>query len=135
SLLLRAVQALGRRPYDIVHAQFGTVGLAVHALRRHGVLEGRLVVHFRGADSSSFVRARGEDVYDDLFAGADHLLTNSDWFHRRLADLGCPPERLGVLRSGIDPAGFPYREPRRIGARDTLRLVTVGRLVEKKGVE
>lgn len=123
-----------RGSYDIIHAQFGTDGLRALALRRCGVLEGRLVTSFRGHDISSFVQQHGTQVYDRLFAEGDFFFANCDFFRDRAIALGCDPARIRTLGSGIDLGRFPYRQRRRHAGGRT-RLATVGRLVEKKGIE
>jgi colanic acid/amylovoran biosynthesis glycosyltransferase len=57
-----------------------------------------------------------------------------DFLGRRLVELGAPPERIVVHRTGIDLERWPHRTAAPAGDR-SLRLVTVGRLVEKKGIE
>jgi colanic acid/amylovoran biosynthesis glycosyltransferase len=57
---------------------------------------------------------------------------NSEFFRKSLMALGCPPEKVLVQHSGIDVTAFPFRgiqqpDPTR------LKLLSVGRLVEKKG--
>jgi colanic acid/amylovoran biosynthesis glycosyltransferase len=134
SLFYAALPLLGARQYDIVHCQFGTVGLVALGLRELGVLRGRLVTTFRGFDISKFVESRGERVYDRLFAGGDLMLANCRHFRDELLRLGCPPERVRINRSGIDCSRFPFRtHETRANARP--RILTVGRLVEKKGIE
>ena len=123
----------GRGPFDIIHCQFGTYALKALALRRSGILEGQLVTSFRGYDISSFVQHSGESVYDRLFAEGDWFFANCDFFRDRAIALGCDPTRIRTLGSGIDLRCFPYR-PRVRPADGRTRLVTVGRLVEKKGV-
>jgi colanic acid/amylovoran biosynthesis glycosyltransferase len=59
----------------------------------------------------------------------------SDFWRTRLIELGCPPDQIAVHHMGIELSKFPL--PKRRGARgdDTVRLLSVARLVEKKGVE
>ena len=52
-------------PYDVVHCQFGTLAAPVLALRRAGLLDARVVVHFRGNDISTFVHRAGPAAYDE----------------------------------------------------------------------
>ncbi len=133
--LLSVARRLGTgREYDVVHCQFGTVGRAALALYDGGLIDGALVVSFRGADISRFVQRHGERVYDRVFRRADYVFTNCAHFERRLHQLGCDSSRLQVLYSGIDCARFPFRPRSRSGTRP-VRLITVGRLVEKKGIE
>jgi colanic acid/amylovoran biosynthesis glycosyltransferase len=133
-LLYTAVPLLGRGRYDIVHCQFGTTGLQGQLLRSIGALNGRLVVTFRGLDISQHVKQFGHTVYNELFAGGDFFLTNCEYFRRRLIELGCEEQKLLVHASGIDCRRFAFaaRCPQPDGS---IRLVTVGRLVEKKGIE
>ncbi len=138
ALAMRLVQhaaALGPGEcYDVIHCQFGDIGLATLALLDAGVLEGALVVSFRGWDISSFVHERGREVYRRLFARGDGFFTNCVYFQQRLLELGCPAGKLEVLYSGIDAARFPLKHHDYAPDRP-LRLVTVGRLVGKKGIE
>ena len=132
--LRRTARFLPARPYDICYCAFGMDAPHALRLRRLGVLGGDLVVAFRGADTTKYVARRGPRVYARTFREARLLLPVCDFLGRRLVELGAPPERVVVHRTGIDLRRWPYRErePARGGR---LRLVTVGRLVEKKGIE
>lgn len=131
--LRRTARFLPVRPYDISYCAFGMDAPHALRLRRLGVLHGALVVAFRGADTTKYVARRGPRVYARTFRDARLLLPVCDFLGRRLVELGAPAERVVVHRTGIDLRRWPYRErhPDRGGR---LRLVSVGRLVEKKGV-
>jgi colanic acid/amylovoran biosynthesis glycosyltransferase len=123
------------RAFDIVHCQFATLGLQSLRHRRLGTLQTRkLVVHLRGYDISQFVQERGADVYRDLFASADLFIANCEYFRQRAIDLGADPEKVIVIGSAIDCSHFSIK-PAGYGDRRRPRLVSVGRLVEKKGFE
>jgi len=94
----------------------------------------KLVVAFRGRDISEQIATHGEHIYDELFREADACLPNCKFFAERLKGLGCPPERIRVVHSGVFPEQFPFRPPAYDG-QGFVRLLTVGRLVEKKGIE
>jgi colanic acid/amylovoran biosynthesis glycosyltransferase len=132
--LRRTARFLPTRPYDICYCAFGMDAPHALRLRRLGVLGGELVVAFRGADATKYVARRGPRVYARTFRQARLLLPVCEFLGRKLVELGAPPERVLVHRTGIDLRRWPYRrrEPTRDGH---LRLVTVGRLVEKKGIE
>jgi colanic acid/amylovoran biosynthesis glycosyltransferase len=132
--LRRTARFLPTRPYDICYCAFGMDAPHALRLRRLGVLGGELVVAFRGADTTKYVARRGPRVYARTFRQARLLLPVCDFLGRRLVDLGAPPERVVVHRTGIDLRRWPYREREPKGG-GRLRLVTVGRLVEKKGIE
>ncbi|MGI9333788.1 MAG: glycosyltransferase [Gammaproteobacteria bacterium] len=120
-------------PYDVVHAQFGYVGLKALRMRETGLLEGPLITHFRGSDVTQFVSSYGSRCYDRLFASGEHFLANCEHFRARAIELGCPSDRIAVLGTGIDLRRFPFSEPAAVQG-DTTRLMSVGRLVEKKGL-
>jgi colanic acid/amylovoran biosynthesis glycosyltransferase len=120
--------------FDVLLCHFGPIGARAARLRDAGIVRGRVVTVFHGFDISAFVRRSGSDTYAQLFRSGDLFLPISDHWRRRLITLGCPPARIAVHRMGIDCSKFDFAtRARREG--EPLRLVTVARLVEKKGVE
>ena len=129
----RAAPYLNCGKFDVVHCQFGPLGLAALSLRDLGVLDAPIVTSFRGYDASRYVQDHGEHVYRPLFADGDGFLPNCDFFSRRLIDLGCDASKIEILRSGINCRRFsPFR--RDLSARATINISSTGRLVEKKGL-
>ena len=120
-------------PFDIIHCQFGTLAKPALQLRRVAGLSGKIVVHFRGFDISKHVKENGRHVYDSVFRDADFFLANCQYFKDKAISLGCPEDRIAVLPSGIDGSRFPVRERTRVRGQP-VRIATVGRLVEKKGI-
>lgn len=132
SLYQAAVLQNGGR-YDILHCQFATLGEFVLKHKRAGLLSGKVVVHFRRYDISEVIKTCGPHVYDDLFATADHFIANCEHFRQKAITLGCPADRIDVVGSGIDLANFPFRGAKRL-SEGAVRFVTIGRLIERKGV-
>ena len=121
-------------PLDVVHAQFATLGLLALRHRRYGTLRTRaLVVHLRGYDVTRHVRESGRDVYAALFREAQLFVANSEHFRQAAIALGCPAEKAIVIGSPIDTDRFAPPAAREPLEGRPLRLVAVGRLVEKKG--
>ncbi|SMF58948.1 colanic acid/amylovoran biosynthesis glycosyltransferase [Tistlia consotensis] len=131
-MLFWAHRLIAEPPFDVLHCHFGPVGAMVEQLRAIGAVQGRLVTTFHGADLTVCLR-RQPDAYRRLLRRGDLFLPISDYLAGRLARLGCPAERIGVLRMGVDLQRFAVR-PRRRAPGEPLRVVTVGRLVDKKGV-
>ena len=129
----RAAGVLPSERYDVCYAAFGQDGLRARRLQRSGALVGPLAVAFRGADITKFVAIRGRGVYRGLFRRAALLLPVCDAFARRLGALGAPAERVVVHRTGIALARWRWRD-RAEEPGGPLRLVSIGRLVEKKGI-
>ena len=121
------------RKFDIVHCQFGTLG--AQALRHAGLRTLRfrkLVVHIRGFDITMHVKENGATVYEALFRRADQVIANCEHFRRRAIDLGCPPAKATVVGSAIDCRRFAMKDDNDATGRP-VRVLAIGRLVEKKG--
>jgi colanic acid/amylovoran biosynthesis glycosyltransferase len=119
--------------FDIICCHFGPNGLAGLSAKQWGA-RGKLVTVFHGHDLSAFLETKGEDVYDGLFARGDLFLPVNRRWRDRLLELGFSEDKVLVHHMGIDLERFRFRERRaRRGGR--VKIVTVARLVEKKGVE
>ncbi len=119
--------------YDIVHCHFGTVGQFVAELKRMGALRGRLITAFHGYDVTQYIKQNGRNVYARLFRNCDIVMPISEKWKNELARLGCEEEKIVVHRMGIDTEKY-YFNPRVPRAGNKIRLLTVARLVEKKGI-
>lgn len=133
NLLFRATTVLNRPEYDIIHAHFGPNGAMAVELIELGLLHGPVVTTFHGYDLTSYVESRNETVYARLFRYGARMLPVSDLWASRLLELGCDPEKVIVHRMGIDLKRFTHRK-RRLPADRELILLSVARLVEKKGL-
>ena len=124
---------LDRPPeYDVLHAHFGPVANEFRFAR--AVWKTPLVVTFHGYDFSVVPRLHGSDVYSRLFRDADAVMGISEYAIQKLRQIGCPAQKLSVLHTGVCLAKVPFRA-RRLQAGEPVRILTVGRLVEKKGLE
>ena len=125
---------LDKKPYDIIHCHFGPNGILGVTLKEIGVFEGKVVTVFHGYDISSYLRKHGNAVYNDLFTRGDMFLPISERWKNRLIEMGCSEQKIVVHRMGIDTGKFCYF-PRKRGKDGTVRLLTIARLIEKKGVQ
>lgn len=122
------------RPYDIIHCQFGTHALDGMILRDIGAIQGKLITSFRGYDISRYVQEEGDNVYNKLFIKGDYFLANCEYFRQKAIKLGCNSQKISVQGSGIECNRFPFI-PRNLQPNSKIHIVTIGRLVEKKGIE
>jgi colanic acid/amylovoran biosynthesis glycosyltransferase len=118
---------------DVIHCQFATVAEPFLRMREAGGLDCAIVAHFRGHDVEPFVRSGGLADLQHLWREADALISNSGFFREQLIGYGCPPDRIRVVESPVDVDNFPYTPPRLPTGRP-VQLLTVARLVEKKGI-
>ncbi len=132
SLLYQIIPFLGHKPYDIIHCQFGVLGPeGVHIKQ---VLGGtiKVVTSFRGYDATKVLH-RDPHLYDELFESGDLFLPVSRSLKDRVVAHGCPEEKIEVLPSGIDCEAFqPF--PKKSKKDNPVTVITIARLVEKKGI-
>ena len=128
-----AVLAQSGPPPDVVHAHFGDVALR----NRHASLIWPVpfVASFYGHDASRVPLREGAGVYGPLESTARCVTVLSGDMRRQLRGLGFPEEVIREQRLGIHPDRFPFH-PRSLPSEgEPVRILTVARLVEKKGVE
>ncbi|HEX8600127.1 MAG TPA: glycosyltransferase [Chloroflexia bacterium] len=122
----------GRGAYDVAHAHFGPVADKVRFVPR--LWRVPLIASFHGYDVSAWPREKGVGVYERLFRAATLVTANSHYTRQRIEALGCPPGKIRVLKMGLDLSEFAFRE-RSAPEDGRVRILSVGRLVEKKGLE
>lgn len=134
SILYKTIQFLDKGQYDIIHCHFGPLGIMGTILKDIGIIKGRLVTTFHGYDMSLYIKKEGNDVYNYIFEMGDMFLPVSERWKNELIKLGCDEKKIFVHRMGIDTRKFLFcpRKPRDNGK---VQLLTVARLVEKKGVQ
>jgi colanic acid/amylovoran biosynthesis glycosyltransferase len=120
--------------YDVVHCHFGPSGVRGALLKRLGVLRGKLVTTYYGHDVTRYPLKFGRDVYRQLFDTGDLFLVLSERMKRQLVALGCDERLIKVQHIGVDCQRLSC------GARELkkdrpLHILTIGRFVEKKGIE
>ncbi len=116
------------READVLLAHFGTEGLkwlpAAAAAGRP------LAVYFHGLDATEIL-ARTPRYYDALFGSGVGLVTNSEYLKGCLVKAGANAERVSIVPYGTD-AALTRVAPESV--RSSRRLLTIARLVPKKGV-
>jgi colanic acid/amylovoran biosynthesis glycosyltransferase len=132
--LLRLLGRLGADDgFDVLHAHFGDVALRSRFARFRWPVP--FVASFYGFDCSAFPALHGDDVYEPLFAAADGVTVLSGPMRQRVRRLGCPDDLIREHHIGVDLEAFSFRERGADTEGRAVRLLTVARLVEKKGVE
>jgi colanic acid/amylovoran biosynthesis glycosyltransferase len=113
---------------DLIHAHFGTAGALIGPIVEE--LEVPLVVSFYGYDISSLPRSpRWRARYQRLWSTASAVAVLSRAMRQTAIELGCPASKIQIIHLAKDPKKHPFRLP----SIPLRRLVSVGRLEEKKG--
>ena len=124
----------GPLDYDIVHAQMGSVARQCVMLRQAGLLPAPLVCSFRGSDLSRYLAHGIPGAYRAVFREAAWCLPVAARWVGVLETLGCPPEKIRHLPSGIPTARIPRRPAGRRGGADFPRIISACRLERYKGI-
>ena len=128
----RSPEFFERGQHDVLDAQMGQT--ARDFLFAREACRAPFVATFHGFDFSAYPRLQGTDCYQTLFGVADAITHNCEHARACLLKLGCPPQKLSKYTSSIDVDQFPFRE-RRLASGEQIRVLTVARLTEKKGIE
>ncbi len=127
-----------KEDFDIIHCQFGPIGVLGVFLKDMGVIDGKVITSFRGYDLSKDVRNKNKKEYSFLFSKGDLFLPVCHFFKKILVQMGCNQKKIIVHHSGTNLSLFEcknkYQKTTELADRQ-LTLLTVCRLVEKKGVE
>ena len=115
----------------LLHAHFGWSGPpSLVAARRLGL---PLITTFYGRDLAHRKRRwQRRGVYEELFDVGTLFICEGPAMAKTLIGIGCPMEKVRIVRIGIDLRDFPFQARVR---REPLVLLQVARLVEKKGVD
>jgi colanic acid/amylovoran biosynthesis glycosyltransferase len=133
-LFFERLECRRRPPFDVIHCHFGPNELRGLGLRNAGALQGKLVTSFYGYDISEFPRQRRRNPpYTRLFAQGELVLAISQEMQSKLIELGCDPKRIQVQPLGVKPRMFPPAIP--AAANRPIRILSIGRMVAKKGME
>ncbi|WP_416068163.1 glycosyltransferase [Rhizobium sp. ZK1] len=131
SMKLAIAVRLQSHPDSIIHCHFGPAGKVIADLKKHGLVKSPMTTVFHGYDITQYI-VEATDAYKTLFSEADLLIPISDFWRRRLTELGAPSDKIRTIRLGVDCNAFEYK--RRVAVPgETTRFITIGRMTEKKG--
>lgn len=134
ALLYQTISFLSVNDFDVIHCHFGPNGANAVRLRQAGVIKGKIVTVFHGYDLTSYLARGKPNAYGQLFDKGDLFQPISHRWEKKLIEMGCDSRKITVHRMGIEVDGIT---PMACGAspRDRIRILSVARLVEKKGIE
>ncbi|MEH2323759.1 MAG: glycosyltransferase [Nostoc sp.] len=135
TLFYATVHLLDKRPvYDIIHCHFAPNGIKALILRELGVIRGRVITTFHGYDVNKKFMREYVEMYKHILSLGDSYTVNTTFTGNMAIELGCPPNKIFKLPVGLDISEYNFQE-KTLRANETIKLITVARLVEKKGIE
>ncbi|WP_071393139.1 glycosyltransferase [Bacillus tuaregi] len=115
---------------SLIHAHHGQLGILLLPFKRKTGLP--LVTSIRGRDGTLADQPVGYlDSMKMLFKEGDEFYPVCQYLADRIIAWGCPAKKVKVLYGGVDLSKYPYSPPR--STAKTQNILSVGRLVEKKG--
>jgi colanic acid/amylovoran biosynthesis glycosyltransferase len=124
---------LRRTRATLLHVYFGHIGVHLLPYLRRARLP--VVVSFHGADAGIDVKRDSHlRPLQRLFEISALILPRSVAIAENLVELGCPPEKIRIHRTGIPLDRFPFTQ-RYPPENGQWRLFQACRLIPKKGVD
>ena len=118
--------------YDILHCHFGDVAKK-YVFLKNGISPFKLIVTFHGYDFTLIPQQYTSGFYKELFQKADLVTVGSTFAQKRLIALNCSPDKVIVLPMCVDLKKFTFK-PKYLKSGEKIKILTVARLVEKKGL-
>jgi colanic acid/amylovoran biosynthesis glycosyltransferase len=117
--------------YDVLHSHFGPNGEMISCFKMHGLIDAKVITTLHGYDMSRTIKQYNESYYSCM-KKCDLLLPVSEYWKKNLIKMGVCNEKIKVHRMGVKVNNIRYKL--RNDKRQII-VITVGRLVEKKGIE
>jgi colanic acid/amylovoran biosynthesis glycosyltransferase len=117
--------------FDIIHCHFGTTAEKIAEYQKWGLMQAPLVTSFHGFDVDD-PAIRVANRYDYLKERGALYISNSNYTKKRIVELGFDENKIQVLPVYFDTAFFTKKN---LYPGTVFHLLTVGRLVEFKGIE
>ncbi|PLX27424.1 hypothetical protein C0583_03880 [Candidatus Parcubacteria bacterium] len=122
------------RSSDIVHCHFGMIANKILTVERSIKSSAKIVVSFYGQDVERYPLLKGRDYYKYMIERSDYILAMTNFMKKRLVTLGFDSGRVRLMRSGVDLGKYKFKN-RYFYSGSIFRMVSMGRIVEKKGFD
>lgn len=126
--------SLERRTYDIIHCHFAEHSRDALLIKTISSPQAKIVTTFHGYDVNVTTSSCNPEAYREIFTKGDIFTANTSFTAKKASLLGCPAKKIKVLPVGLDISKYAFL-PRSLQPGQTIRILTVGRLVEKKGID
>lgn len=117
------------------HVHFANALEPLLQLKKIGFLKSKIIVTFHGYDAYFLPTGKPlENLVNDYKMYVEHITVNSAYLKQLLVEKGFPDSKIKIIPMGVDATIFkPVKTEKEI--KSPLKLITVARLVDLKGVE
>ena len=134
TLVYSRMSALKGKPYDIVHCHFAQHNRRALLIQSVNSPNAKIVTTFHGYDVNVISPECNPVAYAEIFSKGTAFTANTQFTAKKAEMMGCPAQKIRILPVGLDISRYPYL-PRQLQNDEPIKIVTVGRLVEKKGID
>lgn len=123
---------------DVFHVQNAMMGTAIAEMKENGLLKSKLITTFHGHEAhfkNETVLKKLQNNYSILFKASDYMTVNTPYLETNVISLGCKRDKLRVIPMASDVDYFKDDLVKKLPDKSTIKLISVGRLVEFKGFE
>lgn len=118
------------KKYDIIHCHFGQAANRAAFVRALGLLEGKMITTFYGYDLT--LSSIDKAFYANLVKDCQLYICISKYLAERAVSKGISKGKISILPIGVNLDEFLPKN--KVSNKNPIRLLTVARLVEKKGI-
>ena len=117
------------------HVHFANATESIIELKKIGFLKSKIIITFHGYDAYFLPTGKPlENLLKDYKLYVDHITVNSTYLKKLLVEKGMTDFKINIIPIGVDATIFkPIKTEREI--KTPVKLITVARLVDLKGVE
>ncbi len=125
------------READVIHAHFGHVGNRLTFLKRIGIIPRHtpIICSFHGSDIDEPYYRQRPNFYHTFFKDVNLVISNSAYLTSRLVASGCNPDKIKMVKNGVDVNYFTVAEKKVNEQKTHFNVLTVARLTEVKGIK
>ncbi len=132
--LLYWVEPFLGRKFDLVHCHFGPIANKFLIIKDILGADTKIITSFLGYDVSSYTKQKGPLAYDRLKKESSAFIVMSNNMKERVIAQGFEENKIHILPISIEVDSYPF-VTRELKEDEEVKMVSVGRFVEKKGFD
>lgn len=132
--LLFWVEPFVGKKFDLIHCHFGPIANKFLIIRDILGDDTKIITSFLGYDVSSYTKEKGPQAYDRLKKESSAFIVMSNNMKERVVAQGIDKNKIHILPISVDVDSYPFKI-RELADNEEIKMISVGRFVEKKGFD